>query len=132
MYEAKITGHQFSRQPHGAEEKVTEREVEHQQGGAGPQVRVLSLVSVFMIWVETFRDLLVLPESAHTDGDDGEEVAETSDSNYKYNVHDLQNLQPRKHCLHLWHITECWVNDRDLCSKLVVMYFTTFKGEEMG
>ena len=46
MYEAKITGHQFSRQPDGAEEKVTEGEVEHQQGGAGPQVRVLSLVSV--------------------------------------------------------------------------------------
>ena len=46
MYEAKITSHQFSCQPDGAEEKVTEREVQHQQGGAGPQVRVLSLVSV--------------------------------------------------------------------------------------
>ena len=54
-----------------------------------------------MISLETFRDLLVLPESAHTDGDDGEEVAETSDDNDKHNVHDLQNLQPRKHCLHL-------------------------------
>ena len=32
MYEAKITSHQFSRQSDGAEEKVTEGEVEHQQG----------------------------------------------------------------------------------------------------
>ena len=48
-----------------------------------------------------FQRFIVLPESAHTDGDDGEEVAETSDDNYKHNVHDLQNLQPRKHCLHL-------------------------------
>ena len=46
MYKAKIMSHQFSRQSDGAEEKVTEGEMEHQQGGAGPQVQVLSLVSV--------------------------------------------------------------------------------------
>ena len=36
---ANIVGHQFRRQSDGTEEEVTEGEVQHQQGGAGPQVR---------------------------------------------------------------------------------------------
>ena len=40
-----------------------------------------------------------VPGAAHTDGDDGEEVAETSDD--KHNVRDFSNLRPRQHSLHL-------------------------------
>ena len=53
-----------------------------------------------MILLKTFRDLLVLPESAPTDRDDGEEVAETSDDDDKHDVRDLNNLRPRQHYLH--------------------------------
>ena len=60
-----------------------------------------------MISLETFRDLLVLPESAPTDGDDGEEVPEASDDNDKHNVHDLQNLQPRKHYCIIYTCATC-------------------------
>ena len=45
--------------------------------------------------------VIMLPKSAHADGDDGEEVAETSDENDKYKVGDFSNLRPRKHYLHL-------------------------------
>ena len=55
MYEAKITGHQFSCQPNGTEEEVTEGEVEHQQGGAGPQVRVLSFVSASINMIRDYQ-----------------------------------------------------------------------------
>ena len=43
----------------------------------------------------------ILPEFADTDGDDGVEVAETSDDDDKHNVRDLNNLRPRKHYLPL-------------------------------
>ena len=43
----------------------------------------------------------MLRKSAHADGDDGEEVAETSDDDDKHNVRDLNNLRPQQHYLHL-------------------------------
>ena len=49
---------------------------------------------------EEGRCVIILPESADTDGDGGVEVAKTSAGHDKDNVNDLNNLRPRKHCLH--------------------------------
>ena len=41
---------------------------------------------------EEGRSVIILPESANTDGDDGVEVAQTSNGNDEDNVNDLNNL----------------------------------------
>ena len=52
-------------------------------------------------WLEIGICIIILPEPTDTDGDDGEEVSETSDDDDKHNVRDLNNLRPRQHYLHL-------------------------------
>ena len=72
-------------EPKDAVEEVTEGEVQHEHGGAVPEVRVVFLVSIFR-YISALKILQFLPNSADTNGDDSEKVSKSSDGNDQSNV----------------------------------------------
>ena len=72
-------------EPKDTVEEVTEGEVQHEHGGAVPEVRVVFLVSIFR-YISALKILQFLPNSADTNGDDSEKVSKSSDGNDQSNV----------------------------------------------
>ena len=73
-------------EPKDAVEEVTEGKVQHEHGGAVPEVRVVFLVSIFR-YISALKILQFLPNPADTNGDDSEKVSKSSDENDQSNVY---------------------------------------------